>query len=372
MMKYKTRTHTAVAALAFGMAINCGGAAAVDISTDATPGTPATCTVNGVSTPNAGGKTSCEAVGGTYHAEVDPTQSVSLYENPAATGITVTANTTVNGDATISGATTTGSLNVAGTSVFGGVVTVGINPADQTTINNGTVTTTRVTGLAAPVGDSDATNKKYVDDKNAQQDGRLDGVEAKNAQQDGRLDGVEVKNAQQDGRLDGVEVKNAQQDGRLDGVEVKNAQQDGRLDGVEVKNAQQDTRLNAFTPSSAALSGSIENWAGNVNDTLAHHDEQINSLISWQGIAQQQIAALQHDMKTVQGGVALALALDVPHLEAGKRFGVAINMADFDGTGAFAGGVAMRLDSNWQLNAGGGFGFNGGAAGGKIGLVGQW
>ena len=47
-------------------------------------------------------------------------------------------------------------------------------------------------------------------------------------------------------------------------------------------------------------------------------------------------------------------------------------MADFEGTGAFAGGVALRLNETWQVNAGGGFGFNGGAAGGKVGIVGQW
>jgi len=118
--------------------------------------------------------------------------------------------------------------------------------------------------------------------------------------------------------------------------------------------------------------GTYGGGATEIGSIITKHDGQIAALEGWRGIAQQQIASLQHDMKTVQGGVALALALDVPHLETGKRFGVAVNMADFEGTGAFAGGVALRLNETWQVNAGGGFGLNGGAAGGKVGIVGQW
>jgi hypothetical protein len=132
--------------------------------------------------------------------------------------------------------------------------------------------------------------------------------------------------------------------------------------------------------------GSLEGRADRTDGTLVNHGAAISDLYGithGQALAisglyditnahTAQISALQHDMKTVQGGVALALALDVPHLETGKRFGVAVNMADFDGTGAFAGGVAFRIDANWQVNAGGGFGFNGGANGGKVGVVGQW
>lgn len=156
----------------------------------------------------------------------------------------------------------------------------------------------------------------------------------------------------------------------------------GRITTVEQRADGVDTRLNQFN----RTGGSVENWATGVDATLGDHGGAISDLYgitNAQGLAiagltnvtsahSAQIASLRSDMKTVQGGVALALALDVPHLEAGKRFGFAANLADFDGTGAFAGGIALRLDQNWQVNAGGGFGFNGGANGGKVGVTGQW
>lgn len=143
-----------------------------------------------------------------------------------------------------------------------------------------------------------------------------------------------------------------------------------------------DNRLNGFN----GTGGTVETWATGVDTSLANHGAAISDLYGITGQQGLQIAGLyditaahsaqladlRSDMKRVKGGVALALALDVPHLETGRRFGVAVNLADFEGTGAFAGGVALRLDQNWQVNAGGGLGFNGGAAGGKVGLVGQW
>jgi chromosome segregation ATPase len=108
-----------------------------------------------------------------------------------------------------------------------------------------------------------------IEDKNIEQDGRLDSaedrldsVEAKNVEQDGRLDGVESKNIEQDGRLNSVESKNVEQDGRLDDVESKNVEQDGRLDSVEAKNVEQDGRLDSAKLSIEELE---QNLAAEIN-----------------------------------------------------------------------------------------------------------
>lgn len=87
---------------------------------------------------------------------------------------------------------------------------------------------------------------------------RIEAGEQKDVEQDGRLDGIEQKNIEQDGRLDGVEQKNIEQDGRLDGVEQKNVQQDGRLDGHDRDIAGiKDTGVFYNTDASGSKSGGL-------------------------------------------------------------------------------------------------------------------
>jgi hypothetical protein len=104
-------------------------------------------------------------------------------------------------------------------------------------------------------------------------------------------------------------------------------------------------------------------------NSLTGGNAEIGSALNSYGVA---ITGLQGRMNKVEGGVALAMASKVPSLETGKTFGLTVNAADFDGTGAIAGGIALRLDKNWQINASGGAGFKGGASGGTVGIVGQW
>jgi hypothetical protein len=62
---------------------------------------------------------------------------------------------------------------------------------------------------------------------------RIVAVEEKNVEQDGRLDGMDILNTTQDGRLDGMDILNTTQDGRLDGMDILNTTQDGRLTTLE-------------------------------------------------------------------------------------------------------------------------------------------
>lgn len=116
----------------------------------------------------------------------------------------------------------------------------------------------------------------------------------------------------------------------------------------------------------------ITGGSAEIGNALNAYGSNLSSLNAWQDVAKSQIANLQGDVKKLQGGVALAMASKVPSLETGKTFGITANFADVDGTGAISGGLAFRIDKNWQVNASGGTGFSGGASGGSVGIVGQW
>lgn len=80
----------------------------------------------------------------------------------------------------------------------------------------------------------------------------------------------------------------------------------------------------------------------------------------------------EHDKKISKNteGVAIALAMaGVPTLTASEKFAMSANWGTFEGENGFAGGAAVRLDSNIQVNGGIGFGNEtvGGRAGVRIG-----
>ncbi|WP_297321963.1 YadA-like family protein [uncultured Bartonella sp.] len=92
-------------------------------------------------------------------------------------------------------------------------------------------------------GDGEISNtikdlENKVNEKNKEQDDRLDAGEAKDKEQDGRLDGhdkdigdLKDKDKEQDNRLDSGDVKDKEQDGRLDGHD----KDIDRLDRLSVK-----------------------------------------------------------------------------------------------------------------------------------------
>jgi len=86
-------------------------------------------------------------------------------------------------------------------------------------------------------------NLVSLQDKNAEQDGKLTDIETNDLEQDGRLTNIETKDLEQDGRLTVNETKDLEQDGRLEINETKNTEQDGRLTDIETKGLEQDGRL---------------------------------------------------------------------------------------------------------------------------------
>ena len=160
------------------------------------------------------------------------------------------------------------------------------------------------------------------------------------------------------------------------------AQHDTRITNVQNQADATDHRLNEFN----GTGGTIENWAsgvdnwradtnawrGGVDNTLAHYGSEISALQNWQGVATAQIANLQSRMGKVEGAAALAMTLQVPTLEAGKRFAFSGDFGGANSTGAITAGAAIRINDTWQLHAGGGSATNGQAWGGRVGFTGQW
>lgn len=84
---------------------------------------------------------------------------------------------------------------------------------------------------------------------------------------------------------------------------------------------------------------------------------------------------LQHlDGKTDKAfeGVAMALAMESPQVDPGKRFGVSLNYGNFEGESAIAGAAKLRFNDNWFGNAGVGYGFSSNTVGFKAGVSAQW
>lgn len=82
-----------------------------------------------------------------------------------------------------------------------------------------------------------------IDQKDAQQDNRLDDIEAKNEEQDNRLTAAETEINSLDARMESAEDSITRLDEHMTAVEAKNTEQDERLDRVEEKNTEQDNRI---------------------------------------------------------------------------------------------------------------------------------
>ena len=315
-----------------------------------TPPVPSSCTLSGGGSLSDwnGSADGCTGGGGSFSSGTPGTSTPvnngtaigagASVQHDHSTALGSGANTTAPNQVMLGTAADTvevpGSLHVAGPSVFDNAVTINTgghtttvdgsgatfsNATGSTNVDGGTVTTSRVTGLVDPVSSSDATNKRYVDGQNSAQDVHI--------------------------------------------------------------NATND-RLNSFNGTGGTVESwatGVDNWAGNVNghlgsidNTLASYGNQISTLQDWQSVAKGQISDLYKRSSKAYEGTAIALAAQNFTLETGKRFGVSANFGTFEGQSALASSMAIRLDTNWQLNGSVGFGTNNGTVGARAGVTGQW
>lgn len=215
----------------------------------------------------------------------------------------------------------------------------------------------RVQGVADPISDTDAANKRYVDDKvegiettQTAHTTQITALQTENQQQQQQLDNhetritdVETVNTQQNTRLNEIDTKNTEQDGRLTGVENKNIEQDDRMTVVEDHNAVQDMRLNGIDQSIAGINREI--------DDLKDRDDELAE------------------------GIAIASALENPDLYGDLNWAVAVNYGNFDGSSAIGVSAIGVIGKDFlvpgdsvAISGAVGAGFSEGRVGGRVGL----
>jgi hypothetical protein len=103
------------------------------------------------------------------------------------------------------------------------------------------------------------------------------------------------------------------------------------------------------------------------------------NLASDGGAFQRQIDALGQRDEELAEGIAIALALDAPHLNVGQSFALRMGYGNFDGSSALGVAAAGLLDrgsfgdnSTITLDGGIGFGTTDGTVAGKAGLTFGW
>ena len=102
-----------------------------------------------------------------------------------------------------------------------------------------------------------------TEDKNTEQDGRLDGhdddvtrIDAKNGEQDGRLSSAEGRLGSAEGRLTGVEGRMGTAEGRLDGHDGRLSGLDDDVSRIDSKNSSQDDAI-ALKAAASALAAAV-------------------------------------------------------------------------------------------------------------------
>lgn len=113
-----------------------------------------------------------------------------------------------------------------------------------------------------------------IDQKDTQQDNRLNDIEAKNDEQDNRLTAAETEITSLDARMESAENNISALDTRVTAAEAKNTEQDGRLDRVEEKNTEQDNRITKNESDITSLDERVTVTETDITNIKAKDEEQ--------------------------------------------------------------------------------------------------
>lgn len=113
-----------------------------------------------------------------------------------------------------------------------------------------------------------------IDQKDTQQDNRLDNIETKNEEQDNRLTAAETEITSLDARMESAENNISALDTRVTATETKNTEQDERLDRVEEKNTEQDNRITKNESDIASLDERVTVTETDITNIKAKDEEQ--------------------------------------------------------------------------------------------------
>jgi hypothetical protein len=203
------------------------------------------------------------------------------------------------------------------------------------TVTSGTISmgNNRVQNVADPTADTDAANKRYVDQQNATQQTQIDSNTT---------------------RITNAENVNTAQQTQINNIQTVNTNQQVQID-------QNTTTNNTQAVEIAALQGAV----GNLNSTTERLQTQID-----------QLDRRDDDLAE---GIAISLALDQPFFHAGQTFAINLGWGGYDGqnaVGLTAAGIVDRgglgPTSTTTLHGGVGAGTGQGQVAGKAGLSFGW
>ena len=84
------------------------------------------------------------------------------------------------------------------------------------------------------------------------------------------------------------------------------------------------------------------------------------------------IASNYEAIQDNKGGIAAAMALDMPYIPSGKTYGMSGGFGFYGGETAFSAAGAFRVNETWQFNAGLATGLDRGETGGRVGFSAAW
>ena len=113
-----------------------------------------------------------------------------------------------------------------------------------------------------------------IDQKDTQQDNRLDNIETKNEEQDNRLTAAETEITSLDARMESAENNISALDTRVTATETKNTEQDERLDRVEEKNTEQDNRITKNESDISSLDERVTVTESDITNIKTKDEEQ--------------------------------------------------------------------------------------------------
>ena len=162
-----------------------------------------------------------------------------------------------------------------------------------------TKTNTMETLVGTITSDVDA-----VEEKNTEQDTRLDALEQKDTAQDTVITALQTKTNTMEtlvgtitSDVDAVEEKNTEQDTRLDALEQKDTAQDTVITALQTKNTQQDTAIQANTTKTTELETELDGQkviVDGLTDDYQSLSQQMSGVISKVDTNTQDITALQN------------------------------------------------------------------------------
>ncbi|MCX5494162.1 porin [Kaistia dalseonensis] len=139
-------------------------------------------------------------------------------------------------------------------------------------------------------------------------------------------------------------------------------------DGVVYSKTPLAASVDDLNTANAALQGQV-NTVSTTTDNLS---QQVNALAVSNAVLNARIDQVFDAIDKANEGSAVMGALPMPYIEQGHNFALAGNFAQFESSGAFGLGGAMRVNSNLTFNGSVAVGAQQGTVGGRVGFNLSW